>query len=105
MTKPAKETAFESSDAGRHARPLRFAQTLNVPGPVRLELGGQLPGVTVCYETYGQLNAARDNAILICHAISGDSHVAQHDATDDHGWWDIAVGAGKALDTGKYFEI
>lgn len=97
--------AFESSDAGRHARPLRFAQTFAVPGPVRLELGGQLPGVTVCYETYGTLNAARDNAILVCHAISGDSHVAQHTADDDAGWWDIVVGPGKPIDTDRYFVI
>lgn len=96
---------FDSSDVVRHARPLRFARTFDVPGPVRLELGGQLPGVTVCYETYGTLNAARDNAILVCHAISGDSHVAKHTADDDAGWWDIVVGPGKPIDTDRYFVI
>ena len=73
--------------------------------PLALELGGQLADVTVAYETYGELNAARDNAVLVCHAISGDSHVAQHDAEDDPGWWDIAVGPGKAIDTNRYFVI
>ena len=105
MSSPAQDRTFTSSDAARHARSLRHAQTLAVPGPVQLELGGTLPGVTVCYETYGTLNAARDNAILVCHAISGDSHVAQHDPTDDPGWWDIAVGPGKPIDTDKYFVI
>ena len=70
-----------------------------------LELGGRLADVTVAYETYGQLNAARDNAVLVCHAISGDSHVARHDEQDDPGWWDIAVGPGKAIDTDRYFVI
>ncbi len=93
------------SDSGRHARPLRFAQSFTFAGPFRLELGGQLPSVTTAYETFGQLNAARDNAVLICHAISGDSHVARHDESDDPGWWDIAVGPGKVIDTDKYFVI
>ena len=61
--------------------------------------------MTVAYETYGQLNAARDNAILVCHAISGDSHVARHDEEDDPGWWDIMVGPGKPIDTDRFFVI
>jgi homoserine O-acetyltransferase len=96
---------FESSDSVRHARPLTHAERVTLPGPVRLEYGGQLPEVTVVYETYGRLNAAGDNAVLICHALSGDSHVAAHDEEDDPGWWDIAVGPGKAIDTERYFVI
>lgn len=99
------ENVFESSDSARHAKPLRYARAFTFDGPFCLELGGQLPSVTVCYETYGKLNPACDNAVLVCHAISGDSHVAQHDADDDPGWWDIAVGPGKAIDTDKYFVI
>jgi homoserine O-acetyltransferase len=99
------QNPFESSDSVRSAKPLRYAQSVKLDQPLALELGGQLAGVTVAYETYGQLNAARDNAVLVCHAISGDSHVARHDEQDDPGWWDIAVGPGKAIDTNRYFVI
>ncbi len=74
-------------------------------GALDLELGGRLPEVSVVYETYGTLNAAGDNAVLICHALSGDSHVAQHDDQDDPGWWDIVVGPGKAIDTNRFFVV
>ena len=96
---------FKSSDSVRSSRPLKYAQTFHFSDPLKLELGGQLPEVTVTYETYGRLNASKDNAILICHALSGDSHVARHDPEDDPGWWDIAVGPGKAIDTDRYFVI
>jgi homoserine O-acetyltransferase len=99
------KSPFESSDTQRHAKPLRHVQTTVLTGPLRLEAGGGLENVTVAFETYGQLSPARDNAILICHAISGDSHVARHDPGDDPGWWDIAVGPGKAVDTNRYFVI
>ncbi|MGO8929522.1 MAG: homoserine O-acetyltransferase MetX [Limisphaerales bacterium] len=99
------QNPFESSDTTRHAKPLRYAKSANLDQPLQLELGGHLAGVTVAYETYGSLNAARDNAVLICHAISGDSHVARHDEQDDSGWWDIAVGPGKAIDTSRFFVI
>jgi homoserine O-acetyltransferase len=96
---------FESSDTLRHARPLKYAQYVTFDQPLELELGGRLPQVTVAYETYGRLNAKGDNAVLICHALSGDSHVAQHDEADDPGWWDIVVGPGKSIDTDRYFVI
>src|SRR5512137_1450896 len=99
------QNQFESSDTTRHAKPLRYARSARLDQPLELELGGHLDDVTVAYESYGQLNAARDNAVLICHAISGDSHVARHDEQDDPGWWDIAVGSGKPIDTNRYFVI
>jgi homoserine O-acetyltransferase len=99
------QNPFESSDTARHARPLRYAKSAELDQPIELELGGRLAGVTVAYETYGELNAGRDNAILICHALSGDSHVARHDEQDDPGWWDIVVGPGKAIDTSRFFVI
>ena len=99
------QNPFDSSDTTRHAKPLRYAKSANLDQPLELELGGHLAGVTVAYESYGELNAARDNAVLVCHAISGDSHVARHDEQDDPGWWNIAVGPGKAIDTSRFFVI
>jgi len=78
----------------RSARPLRYLQSVDLQGPLDLEKGGKLLRVTVGYESYGTLSAARDNVILVCHAISGDSHVAKHNESDDPGWWDILVGHG-----------
>ena len=99
------EDVFESSDSVRTARPLKHAGYVTFEEPVELELGGRLENVRAAYETYGRLSAGRDNAVLICHALSGDSHVASHDADDDPGWWEIAVGPGKAIDTDRYFVI
>jgi homoserine O-acetyltransferase len=96
---------FQSSDSERHGQPLRHAQSVRLGGALKLESGGELSGVTVAYETYGQLNAARDNAVLVCHAISGDSHVAKHDDKDDPGWWDIVVGPSRPIDTNRLFVI
>jgi homoserine O-acetyltransferase len=69
-------------------------------GPLDLELGGLLPSVTLAYRTWGKLNAARDNAILVLHALTGDSRAA-----GDGGWWDPLIGAGRALDTDRAFVI
>ena len=96
---------FSSSDSVRSAEPLKHTQRVTFSDPLRLELGGHLPSVTVTYETYGRLNEARDNAVFICHALSGDSHVAGHDEEDDVGWWDIMVGPGKPIDTERLFVI
>lgn len=96
---------FHSSDSVRGAAPLRHAQQVDFAEPLALEIGGTLPSVTVTYETYGRLSRHRDNAVLVCHAISGDSHVARHDAADDPGWWDLVVGPGKAIDTDRYFVL
>ena len=70
-----------------------------------LENGATLSPVTVAYETWGTLSAARDNAVLLCHALSGTSHAARHSEGDEPGWWDDYLGAGKAFDTEKFFFI
>ncbi len=99
------DISLQSSDSARHARPLTFARNLLMAEPLDLERGGRLTHVNVTYETYGQLNPDRSNAVLICHALSGDSHVAAHTEEDDPGWWDIAVGPGRPIDTDRYFVI
>ena len=96
---------WKSTDSVRTARPLKYARELTLAEPLDLELGGQIDNVTIAYETYGELNERRDNAVLICHALSGDSHVARHNESDDPGWWDLAVGPGKAIDTDRYFVV
>jgi len=75
--------------------------------PLELECGKTLGPIDVAYETYGQINAAGDNVILICHALSGNAHVAGFNSPDDKktGWWDIMVGPGRGIDTNKYFVI
>jgi homoserine O-acetyltransferase len=104
-TQPTVPATFDSSDSLRSAAALAHARFVTFSEPINLELGERLPQVTVAYETYGTLNADRSNAVLICHALSGDSHVAKHDAGDSPGWWDIAVGPGKTIDTSRYFVI
>jgi homoserine O-acetyltransferase len=79
---------------------------LTLPAPLHLEGGGVLPEVVLAYETYGRLNDARSNAILVCHALSGDAHAAGYHGGDDRpGWWDGLIGPGKALDTDRFFVI
>lgn len=85
-------------------------QTLRVveaEKPLKLECGKTLGPIDVAYETYGELNEAGDNIVLICHALSGNAHVAGLNSPDDKkpGWWDIMVGPGKGIDTDKYFVI
>ena len=77
------------------------------PGEMVLESGARLGPVTLAYETCGTLNADRSNAILVLHALSGDSHVAGYYKADDEkpGWWDNMVGPGKGIDTNKYFVV
>ncbi|MBN1837786.1 MAG: homoserine O-acetyltransferase [Spirochaetales bacterium] len=99
------ENLLSSTDSERAARPLPHARYLELPEALPLQMGGQLERVRVCYETYGRLNQRADNAILICHALSGDSHVARHDPEDDPGWWELLVGPGKPVDTERYFVI
>lgn len=76
------------------------------PGSMVLDSGVELGPVSLAYETYGRLNADHSNAILICHALTGDAHVAgYHEGEDKPGWWEHYVGPGKPIDTSRYFVI
>ena len=86
---------------------MKAAGTRLLARELRLQSGAVLGPVALAYETYGALSEKRDNAILICHALSGDAHVAAHAgaADDPPGWWEAAVGSGKAFDTDRYFVV
>jgi len=75
--------------------------------PLALACGRTLPAYDLIYETYGQLNAAGSNAVLICHALSGHHHAAGYHSTEDRkpGWWDSCIGPGKPIDTNRFFVV
>ncbi len=82
-------------------------QTAHFDQPLMLACGRELPAYDLVYETYGQLNSARSNAVLICHALSGHHHAAGYHSLDERkpGWWDSAIGPGKPIDTNKFFVV
>jgi homoserine O-acetyltransferase len=81
--------------------------TFGAGHPLALEGGGGLAPITVAYETWGTLNADASNAILVCHALTGDSHAAGPSAAahPTAGWWDDLIGPARALDTSRYFVV
>lgn len=93
----------------RHLEGVGLVHTRSVTFPEGLTLscGATLAPLAVAYETYGELNAARDNAILICHALTGDAHAAGRHTPEDKapGWWDPLIGPGRAFDTERYYVI
>ena len=87
----------------------RFLTIAEPPARATLESGARLGPITVAYETWGTLSEMRDNAVLIAHAFTGDSHAAgfySHDnGFEKPGWWDFMIGPGKGIDTDKYFVV
>jgi homoserine O-acetyltransferase len=77
------------------------------PGqPLKLDAGVALSPFQVAYQTYGTLDAKRSNAVLVCHALTGDQHVFnRHPVTDKPGWWETMIGPGKPIDTDRYFVV
>jgi homoserine O-acetyltransferase len=84
-----------------HSCSLHFDESLT------LRSGKKLPQYDIAYETYGELNSQASNAILICHALSGDQHAAGYHSMEDKnpGWWDTAIGPGKVIDTNFFFVV
>ena len=80
----------------------------DIKSDLKLSSGKTLRNVELAYETYGDLNSAKSNAILVCHALTGDAHAAgkfTNSKDEKPGWWEMVIGPGKALDTDKYFII
>ena len=99
--------AIHSEDRAQEAdHPASQVVEFGMDQPLRLDCGVDLAPFQIAYQTYGQLNADRSNAILICHALTLDQHVANsHPLTGKAGWWEIMVGPGRPLDTDRYFII
>jgi homoserine O-acetyltransferase len=100
MSNPDNHTSIAAE------RPTGLRVSLGTPTPLKLDSGLDLGPFTLAYQTYGELNADRSNAILTCHALTGDQFVSgTHPVSGRRGWWDTLVGPGKPLDTNKYFVI
>lgn len=106
MTDPEENEPVFSSFAPGEAG-LVVSRDFACAQPFTFKSGQVLPGFTLRYETYGELNATRDNAILICHALSGDHHCAGVHSAEDRkpGWWNNLIGPGKAVDTTRFFVV
>lgn len=100
-----EQSAGDSKSAGIVRT--KSVELFQSPNELALTGGGVLGPVQVAYETYGTLSPEKDNAVFVCHALTGDAHVAGFHGTDDQkpGWWDGLVGPGKGLDTDRYFVI
>lgn len=93
--------------AGARQAPARPGKAFYCVGPFEPELGGYIPEIELACETWGELNSAGDNAVLIVHALTGDSHAAGKPSEEYKrgGWWDPMVGPGRPIDTDRYFVI
>lgn len=91
----------------QHIASTQYAHFFDATHPLVMDCGRTLTSVDVAYETYGELNPNGDNAILVCHALTGSAHAAGYSSEDPKsiGWWDSFIGEGKPLDTTKYFVI
>src|SRR6202158_1769883 len=96
--------ADERSHEADH--PTSLLALFGVDQPLKLDCGIDLKPFQIAYQTYGELNADRSSAILVCHALTGDQHVANvHPITEKPGWWETMVGPGRPIDTERYFVI
>jgi homoserine O-acetyltransferase/O-succinyltransferase len=102
-TLKAKKNGARSREA---VEPSSLVMRFGKDKPLKLDAGSEIAPLQIAYQTYGELDADSSNAILICHALTGDQHVANaNPVTGKAGWWESLVGPGKIIDTGKYFVI
>ena len=98
--------ALLNDAATQSVSPDSLTLRLGSNSPLRMDSGAALAPLTVAYQTYGALNGAKSNALLLCHALTGDQHVANpHPVTGRPGWWETMVGPGKPFDTDRFFVI
>ena len=108
MAETTRSSALDASDAPREADHPRDSAVayFEADRPLKLDAGVELSPFQIAYKTYGALNADRSNAVLVCHALTGDQHVASvNPVTKNPGWWETMVGPGKPIDTERYFVI
>jgi len=102
MVEIEKRSSAQAEADAPHSQVVQFG----ADAPLELDSGGLLAPLVLAYQTYGTLNAARSNAVLICHALTGDQHVANvNPITGKPGWWENMVGPGRPIDTQHYFVI
>ncbi|MCB1678568.1 MAG: homoserine O-acetyltransferase [Halioglobus sp.] len=101
------EAARVSTAAGSRSVGLVKPQVAHFDEPLLLACGRSLPDYELVYETYGELNPERSNAVLVCHALSGHHHAAGYHTAQDKkpGWWDECIGPGKPIDTDRFFVV
>ncbi|MDN5976252.1 homoserine O-acetyltransferase MetX [Acidipropionibacterium jensenii] len=102
-----RQPALRTQPVGPGVGPVRtrVATVATPDNPLDLVAGGRLDHVEVAYQTYGTLSPQRDNAIYICHALTGDAHGAGLDEDSKPGWWDNIIGPGRAIDTDRWFVV
>ena len=108
LGRPPRSKRLPVSGAWTNAQPAFHRQFFTLRAvPFALEQGGVLDEVVVAYETWGTLDAERSNAVLVCHALTGDAHAAGDSGPGQPsaGWWDPLIGPGRALDTDRYFVV
>jgi homoserine O-acetyltransferase len=107
MAEAEVSATLDAADRAREADdPRSLVVKFGLDKPLKLDAGVELAPFQIAYQTYGALNPERSNAILVCHALTGDQHVANiHPVTGKSGWWETMVGPGRPIDTDRYFVI